>query len=280
MWRLMFVGLSIAAPSAQAFAWGDDGHRIVCEIAFLEMAPATRAEVEALIATDQQFATFPDSCVWADHPRKRDDEHYVNLPRDADGLGVDQCPLADRCVVSSIKKDMDVLASPTAGEVPRLMALKYLGHFTGDLHQPLHVSFQDDLGGNQVDTAGLCSSNLHSTWDTCLLRKAVGTNALPAAFALDAEITDADRAGWVATGPLDWANESFAIATAPATAYCVPQDGGCGYAPGNLEWDQGEPKREVMIDAAYVAAATPIIRDRVKRAGVRLAHLLNQTLAD
>ena len=60
----------------------------------------------------------------------------------------------------------------------------------------------------------------------------------------------------------------------------MPEDGGCGYAPGNLGWDQDEPKREVMIDAAYVAAATPIIRDRVKRAGVRLAHLLDQALAD
>ena len=41
MWRLMFAGLLLAAPCAQALAWGDDGHRIVCEIAFLEMAPTT-----------------------------------------------------------------------------------------------------------------------------------------------------------------------------------------------------------------------------------------------
>jgi hypothetical protein len=280
MWRLMLVGSLIAAPCAQALAWGDDGHRIVCEIAMLEMAPTTRAEVEALIATDQQFTAYPGACTWADHPRKRDDEHYVNLPRGAADLGAEPCPLADRCVVSSIDRDRAVLSSPTAGEVPRLMALKYLGHFVGDLHQPLHVSFQDDLGGNRVDTSGLCGSNLHSAWDTCLLKKAVGSDLLAAAFALEAEITDADRTVWVATAPQDWANESFAIATAPATAYCVAVDGGCGYAPDNVEWDQGEPERTVVIDAAYVAAATPIIRDRVKRAGVRLAHLLDRALAD
>ena len=97
------------------------------------------------------------------------------------------------------------------------MALKFLGHFMGDIHQPLHVSFQDDRGGNSVDTTGVCGSNLHSAWDTCLLKKAVGTNPLAAAFALEAEITDADRAAWVAAGPMDWANESFAIAIAPAT---------------------------------------------------------------
>ena len=280
MWRLMFAGAFIAAPCAQALAWGDDGHRIVCEIAFLEMAPATRAEVEALIATDPQVATFADSCTWADHPRKRDDEHYVNLPRDAGGLGAEACPLADRCVVTAVEKDVATLSSPTASEVPRLMALKFLGHFMGDIHQPLHVSFQDDRGGNSVDTTGICGSNLHSAWDTCLLKKAVGINPQAAAFALEAEITDADRTAWAAAGPIDWANELFAISIAPATNYCVEDGGVCEYEPGNVELDQGEPKKQVAIDAAYVAMSTPIIRDRLKRAGVRLAHVLDEALAD
>jgi hypothetical protein len=277
---MVIAGGLVTMSCAQALAWGDDGHRIVCEIALLDMAPATRAEVEALIATDPQFATFAESCSWADHPRKRDDEHYVNLPRDAHALDSELCPLADRCVVSSIDKDLAVLASSTAGEVPRLMALKFLGHFAGDLHQPLHVSFQDDLGGNRVDSSGLCGSNLHAAWDTCLVTKAVGTDPLQAAFALEAEITDADRDGWLVNGPIDWANESFAITIAPTTGYCVETNGLCEYQPGNVEFDTGELEKTVVIDAAYVAAAAPIIRDRLKRAGVRLAQLLDQALAD
>jgi S1/P1 Nuclease len=280
MWRLVVAGGLVTVPCAQALAWGDAGHQIVCEIALLETMPATRAEIEALIATDPQFATFAEACSWADHPRKRDDEHYVNLARDAAGLAGEPCPLADRCVVASIAKDMAVLASPTAGEVPRLMALKFLGHFVGDLHQPLHVSFQDDLGGNRVDNSGLCGSNLHAAWDTCLVTKAVGTDPLQAAFALEAEITDADRDGWLVNGPIDWANESFAITIAPATGYCAEAGSVCEYQPGNVEFDTGEPEKMVMIDAAYVAAAAPSIRDRLKRAGVRLARLLDQALAD
>jgi S1/P1 Nuclease len=268
-------------PWSHALAWGDHGHRIVCELAFREVAPATREKLKAMVAADAPpFDRFSEACTWPDHPRKRDDEHYVNLARGAAGLDAEPCPLADRCVVSSIDKDLAVLASPTAGEAPRLMALKFLGHFTGDLHQPLHVSFADDLGGNRVDATGPCGRNLHSAWDACLPRKAVGADPLSAAFALEAEITNADRDAWVASGPLAWANESFAIAIAPATSYCVPEDGGCSYAPGNVEWDRGEPKRRVVIDAAYVAAATPIVRDRLRRAGVRLAHLLDQAFAD
>jgi hypothetical protein len=160
MWRSAATVALALAPLSQAHAWGDDGHRIVCEIAILEMARDTRAEVEALIATDPQFASFADSCTWADHRRKRDEEHYVNLPRDAGGLGAEVCPLADRCVVSAVEKDVATLSSPMASEVPRLMALKFLGHFMGDLHQPLHVSFQDDRGGNSVDTTGVCGRSL------------------------------------------------------------------------------------------------------------------------
>ena len=194
----------------------------------------------------------------------------MNLPRDAGGFGAEACPLADRCVVTAVEKDVATLSSLTAGEVPRLMALKFLGHFMGDLHQPLHVSFQDDRGGNSVDTTGVCGSNLHSAWDTCLLKKAVGTNPQAAAFALEAEITDADRAAWVAAGPIDWANESFAITIAAATRYCVAAGGACQYEAGNVELDQGEAEKQVAIDAGYVAMSTPIIRDRLKRAGFAL----------
>ncbi len=189
-------------------------------------------------------------------------------------------PLADRCVVSSIDTDVAVSASPTAGEVPRLGALKFLAHFTGDLHQPLHVSFQHDRGGNNVDTTGTCGSNLHSAWDTCLLRKAVSTDLLAAPFALEAEITTADRAVWVVTGPVDWANELFAITIAAGTKYCVADGGACQYEAGNVEFDQGEAEKQVAIDAAYVAMSKPIIRDGLKRAGVRLADLFDRALAD
>lgn len=77
-----------------------------------------------------------------------------------------------------------------------------------------------------------------------------------------------------------WANESFTLATAPATGYCLAASGTYGYQPGNVALDPGEPKKTVAIDAAYVAMATPIVRDRVKRAGVRLAHLLDRALAE
>ena len=157
-------------------------------------------------------------------------------------------------------------------------ALKFLGHWVGDIHQPMHVSFEDDRGANGITTTGVCSGNMHSAWDTCLLEQAVGTDPTAAVNQILPEITPADRAAWISTGPVAWANESFAIATAAGTGYCVESAGVCAYEAGNIALDPSEPQKTVTIDTAYVAASTPIIRDRLKRAGVRLAHLVDEAL--
>ena len=79
-------------------------------------------------------------------------------------------------MLSAILNDSKILASKAAKKVDRLLALKFLGHWVGDIHPPLHVSFEDDRGGNNIRVSGRCSGKLHSTWDTCLVEDAVGTD--------------------------------------------------------------------------------------------------------
>jgi S1/P1 Nuclease len=93
--------------------------------------------VITLIRQDPEFTTFRASCNWADRPRQRASEHFVNLPRDATGLDDDECPMAEECVVSAIEDDFAVLALPDATDQEKLAALKFLGHWVGDIHQPL-----------------------------------------------------------------------------------------------------------------------------------------------
>ena len=73
--------------------------------------PSTRAEIQRLISNDERFGTFSDSCIWPDHPRQTASEHFVNLPRDSDGLRCETCPGAAACVVTAIKRDFEVLSS-------------------------------------------------------------------------------------------------------------------------------------------------------------------------
>ena len=114
---------------------------------------------------------------------------------------------------------------------------------------------------------GLCGSNLHSAWDTCLVLKAVGEDVGDAATDLMKTITPAKRELWTHSDPKDWANESFAIAEQAQTKYCTRQGASCD-----------QPSGKVKIDAAYIDANTPIVREQLQKAGVRLAHLLDAAL--
>lgn len=109
---------------------------------------------------------------------------------------------------------MAVLADPSRSDGDRLLALKYLGHWVGDVHQPLHVSFGDDRGGNSVNVNGLCHGSMHGAWDDCLVTAAVGADGTAAVQALTAEITMSEGCAWIASKPIAWANEAFAISTA------------------------------------------------------------------
>jgi hypothetical protein len=264
MIRLLLSTFALLALCDSALAWGDLGHKVICEIAFRLVEPDTRAGVRRLIETDTEFKTFADSCVFPDHPRRRASEHFINLPRDAKGLASDECPQADRCVLSAILADSKVLASKADTDADRLIALKSLGHWVGDIHQPLHVSFGDDRGGNNISVNGQCAGNLHATWDNCLVLYAVGPDASDAATDLLSAISPETRTRWVASEPRDWANESFAVAEALKTGYCVMHGPSCDAGVGS-----------VPIGADYLNANEPVVKVQLQKAGVRLARILD-----
>ena len=138
------------------------------------------------------FTLFSKACTWPDRPRKRASEHFVNLPRAAIGLGDDPCPMGPPCVVTAIDADLAILSQADAPAPARLAALKFLGHWVGDVHQPLHVSFKDDRGAmrslngiriklsvdrpHEVDGFALVSQTLRSIYAVVrLLRDALTT---------------------------------------------------------------------------------------------------------
>lgn len=89
-----------------------------------------------------------------------------------------------------------------------------------------------------------------------------------AATDLMKSITPAKIEQWTHSDPVDWANESFAIAERPETNYCVEQGASC----------ELPALARVTIDAAYIQANAPIVREQLQKAGVRLAHMLDAAL--
>jgi nuclease S1 len=286
---VMMLGTGWSAP---ALAWGDSGHRTVCEIALLNLTPTARSAVDRLLAAQPAIsagnplrAQYGWACTYPDHPApgphgRRSPEHFVNYARTTLTVtSATGCGVGATCILSAIPADLAILSSTTAPDADRAWALVYLGHWLGDVHQPLHSSFMDDRGGNEVNVSGLCTSSLHSTWDTCMLqsRALAGGTSVPQVQALAASwnalATPAQRAT-----PWQWSAESYAVTLQPWTGYCVMVGSACQYSGARRTWATGVPRRGVAINGPYVDRAMPIIQQRITQAGVRLAHLLNQAL--
>ncbi len=269
-----------------AFAWGPEGHEVVALIARDDLTPATRAKVDAILARDPDPLTAPDMIAranwadaWRDVGRHRETAswHFVDIELDHPDLGAAchddpagsgpaSAGPADDCVVDKVDAFETELADPATAPAERLLALKYLLHFVGDLHQPLHASDNHDRGGNCVRIAlgEAGTSNLHRYWDTTVIEEQ-DPDARHFADTLRARITARDRADWERGRPRDWAMQAFAVAR--AAAYTIGSAPGCG--------PQAAP---ITLPAGYDAAARAAADLQLERAGVRLALVLNRDL--
>ena len=140
------------------------------------------------------------------------------------------------------------------------------------------MSFADDRGGNFIRESGPCVNSLHTVWDSCIIEKKLGTDPQTIAQDLLDGLSDSDRAALIAVPIAGWANESFQVTRRKSVQYCVRVGARCFYQQGNETFSEGEDEKVVIVDAAYLEQHVPFVRDRLTRAGIRLADLLNRTL--
>jgi S1/P1 Nuclease len=265
--KMLLIALVLFVLSPiEAFAWGYTGHRVITEITeqFLEPDPARK--VRDLLAIEN-VTTLAEVSTWADQTRVQRPEtkpwHYVNIPVHApagEPSGYDavrDCP-ADACVVAKIGQFERVLADQQASPRQRLEALKYLVHFVGDVHQPLHTSDDHDRGGNDVPVTFMGrQTNLHAVWDTDIVETAMKGDERSYALRLTRNITQPELSQWSQGDVISWANESHEIATSAIYSE-LPHAG--------------------ILPDSYEAQALPIVNEQLERAGIRLAKVLNDCL--
>ena len=250
-----------------AQAWGPLGHAIVADLAQRHLSPVAQTEVARLLAPEHTdslaaIASWPDQIqndpAQADLWQRTRGLHYINF-HDADCEYVPPRDCRDgQCVIGGLAHYVAVLGDRTQSDAARREALKFVVHFVGDIHQPLHAGYRDDKGGNayqvQFDGKG---SNLHRVWDSGLLYRR-GLDAPAYARMLDAR-------GRVALPPAiappddvyaQWARESCLITAQP------------GFYPPTHK-----------ISQAYVNAELPVAELRLREAGRRLAAVLNLALS-
>ena len=256
------------APAVQA--WGPAGHSIVAELAQQHLSPAAEREVERLLAPEHTNS-LADISSWPDQIRNDPTQqtlwkqtsklHYIDFESgDCNYVPPRDCANG-QCVVDALTHYVAVLGDRSQPDAARREALKFVVHFVGDEHQPLHANYQQDKGGNEyqvhIDSGVQIDGNgmqLHRVWDSGLLNTR-GLDWKAYAQTLDA-------AGPVSLpperAPLDnpyaqWAEESCEITHAI--------------------YPKGHP-----IDRAYVDAERPVAELRLREAGRRLAEVLNATL--
>lgn len=263
-------------------AWGEDGHRVVCEIAYAELSSPARAEVDRLLAIDPGFDTFAESCLFADAPERiRVIDHYMNVPRSYRAITTAECPMADSCLLPAIRTDSQILLDPRARDEEKLLALKLLGHWVGDIHQPFHVSFQDDRGANSIFVNGTDpEKNLHGVWDYDIFSSNYGNDYRQIATDFRVDINDDERLAWRHDSPVEWANESLQITLSKSAQYCTHKQGACWYTADNMLLSRGETWKQLKISKRYLRRHGPVVRKRLQQAGVRLAAILNRTLTE
>lgn len=259
--RLLFLA-ALAIPTTPAPArpvfWYDLGHRIVADIAEHRLTPQAARAVRDILG-DQRMS---DASVWADNIKQyrhdADPLHYVNIPLEASWYDAARdCPHR-RCIIAAIAADQKVLANNTASMLDRAEALRFLIHFMGDLHQPLHVADDHDRGGNlrAVWLEG-DSMNLHRVWDGELLNH-YGLNEATYLSQLELAMRTMDLRALERGTVADWAMEGHRIAV--EQVYRLPPGGRLG--------------------EAYLQENKPVIDHALIAAGVRLAAVLNQSLAN
>ncbi len=244
--------------------WGWDAHKMVCTIAWWDMKESTRQAIQTLLKTDAGFDRFMESCLWADEVRGRLPEydrwttaHYVNLPRGASAFVLERDCADTLCVVEGIMESRIALRDTTRPTKERLDALKFLSHFIGDIHQPLHAGYADDRGGNdtRVTLFGR-DTNVHATWDYGLLEHS-GMSWIDYASHLFFQITPNERDDWASDDPALWSKESFDILLKGA-------------------YDIGDGQ----LGESYYEQNIGFVEQRIQQAGVRLADQLDVILGN
>ncbi len=298
MRKFLFATLVLATVhAAPAFGWSAEGHRIVCRIAYSLLDQQDRNELDRLMKAytpphlQQPYGDFSEGCVFADIARTNSKGtnvakkwkyfrqfkkwHFLNVPRDTKTIEATDC--ADNCVLRGIRQHAAAAKDTARPDWQRGQALLLLGHWVGDVHQPLHISYEDDTGGNDInDIRGnfYDADHLHGVWDGGIIftaRRAEGETWKEYADRLKNTLPN-DVAPWLQSDELAWAQESYDITIGPETDYCeleIDQDGNELCA-----WEG--PTR--TLKSAYQTRFRPAVERRLQQAGVRLAAKLRDAL--
>ena len=267
----LFLGVLVIVAGtikpATAWAWGDEGHRLVCGLALEYMSDKAKQFVKQTLSLGEYLDgnaknDFANACVWPDKAKYSTwkgsyEEHFLDVPKADDHIDLARDCAALDCIAVGIQRNLVYLSKPAVSKrekARKAAALRFLGHFIGDLHQPLHVANDEDWGGNKIKVSWFGeATNLHAVWDAGIIEHArlQYPDGIKRLMALHEKVGSPNV--------LDWMQESFHLAR------------GIAYLDAN-----GKPVRSgAKLGDAYYKRCEPVVMQQLAKAGVRLAYLIN-----
>lgn len=250
------LATGVASP---AFGWGQTGHRVTGAIAQQYLSPLSQAAMMELLPN----SSLAQASTHADEMRSDPSEfwqktagpwHYVSVPEGKTYVEVGAPDEGD--AVTALEQFTNTLKDPSATTDEKRLALQFIVHIIGDLHQPLHAGNGTDRGGNDVKVRFFWQdSNLHRVWDSQMLEQR-GLSYTEWTAQLTRSITPQDIRNWASTDVLEWIKESTEIRD---TIY--PDNA------NNMSYD-------------YLYSNLPTAQKRIQMAGIRIAMYLNKVFEE
>jgi len=303
--RLWLVTLIIYfLISKSSFALSKLGHQVVCQLAFNHLSHNQQIKITNLLVNIPKNhqdlinhynhrkkgadITFANACTWADAIKRIEkfrifaQWHYMNVPRDQLKINLNTClknclPQAIIQHQQSLHKSLYQSTSPQIKpnkntvntKWQQTQSLLFLSHWLGDIHQPLHISFASDLGGNKIKlkkSATKCR-NLHGYWDQCILYRGKQSKN-QWLHLLTTKWDDVPIPNWQKEQVWQWADESFQLVKQPSFQYChLDEQGACL-----------KPSGKITLSKNYLTRYQPVIEQRLLLAAKRLTKILEATL--
>ena len=219
-----------------------------------------RAAIEEILGVED----LAEASTWADFMRASSEPfwqdiagpyHYLTIPEGNRYADVGAPPEGD--AISALALFRAQLLDDEATLAEKQLALRFIVHLIGDIHQPLHAGNGTDAGGNRYDVTYFGEpTNLHRVWDSQIIDSEQLSYTEMSAW-LARRITPADVESWSETDPVVWAEESAAIRD---RIYPVGD-------ARDIRW-------------RYVFEHKGTIETRLSQAGVRMAVYLNALFED
>lgn len=236
-------------PTPVKADWGKTGHRVVGQVAQDNLTPSALKAVTEILNGE----TLATVSTWSDEIKSDSsyDEfkkwHYVNLPLDKKYCEVEH---QSENIVTAIKKCIAVLKDSTSTKEDKTFHLKFLVHLVGDIHQPLHVGRYEDLGGNKIYVKFFGeNSNIHRVWDSDMINNFKMSYTELSDYLQSYKKIDFEQGDAVC-----WANES----------------------QHHVKRIYSKIEGQERLSYPYLFDNFHIVKDRLFRAGIRLANILNQ----